>query len=211
MLNLVMVTYNDWPLIQRAVESVKADRMFFVDGRFRDFPHEPDAPGYSTDGTLEYLKGLGGETSIKIAEGLTEVEKRSLYLLGEPGDWYFHLDADEWVTTPQMPNLNPDLDAALCLIEWENGSGWYPRLFRHIEGMKYEDLHHQLVDSQGNLIVNIYETGEGYRSARIGLKIQHDKALRDPQRIKEKHRYYERLTAAEKRIREERDFGRYLA
>lgn len=215
MLNLVMVTFNDWPLIQTAVESVYdyVDRLIFVDGVFKEFPHEPDQAGYSEDGTIEYLRTLKKETHIKIAPGLTEVDKRSLYLVGDPGDWYLHLDADEVVETPETLNEleDLDLDAAFCLIQWENCHGWYPRLFRHQEGLHYDGLHHRLVDAGGDLVVSIYGTGPGYKTAKVGLKIWHDREKRSPERKREKARYYERLTRSEKRIKEMMEYGLYPA
>lgn len=209
MLNLVMITYNDMPMVQKCIESVlgHVDRIFVVDGIFEDFPCENEDLGYSRDGTLEYLQDLDAEVSLAIVPGLTEVEKRSLYLIGEPGDWYLHLDADEWVENPQELGTLPEADVGLCHMSWENQSHWYPRLFKHVEGMSYEGLHHRLVDGEGDLIADIYGVGQGYTAEKHPLRIKHDRARRPADRQKAKEIYYSRLTEREKHVKEMLRYG----
>ncbi len=209
MLNLVLITYNDMPLLRNCIESVlgHVDRIVVVDGVFSDFPHEGDDLGYSCDGTLEYLTDLEAEVRLAVVPFLSEVEKRDLYLIGEPGDWYLHLDADEWVENPQELGALPEADVGLCYMSWENQSHWYPRLFRHVEGIHYEGLHHRLVDGEGNHFVDIYGTGTGYTSERHALRIAHDRSRRSARRQKDKEAYYARLTEREKHVKEMLRYG----
>lgn len=210
MLNLAIITHDDFPLIQKCISSVidHVDRIVAIDGIFKDFPHAQDAPGYSTDGTLAYLSGLDKEVSLSICPDLSEVDKRNLYLIGEPGDWYLVLDSDEWVENPEVLDDLPDQDVLFCPVLREGGSThFYPRLFRHFEDVHYEGLHYRLVDSESRLICDIREAGEGYRSERFGLTIRHDREKRSPERTRAKHRYYQVLTAKEHEIKEQLRYG----
>lgn|GEM_PF-2662892 len=203
-MNLVLITYNDMPLLQTCIESAidHVDRIVAIDGVFQDFPHFTGEPGYSTDGTLAYLSGLDKEVSLSICPDLSEVEKRNMYLIGGC-DWYLALDADEWVENPEVLDDLPDQDVLFCPVLREGGSThFYPRLFRHFEGLHYEGLHYRLVDSESRLICDIREAGEGYRSERFGLTIRHDREKRSKERIKAKHRYYQVLTEKEKTVKE---------
>ncbi|MCK9570849.1 hypothetical protein M0R72_18005 [Candidatus Pacearchaeota archaeon] len=209
MLNLVMSVYNDGEMLKKAVGSVlgHVDRIIVIDGIYEDFPPMGDTLGYSCDGTLEYLTDLETEVSLSVVPGLTEVEKRSLYLIGEPGDWYLHLDADEWVENPQELGILPKADIGLCHMSWENQSHWYPRLFRHVDCMSYEGLHHRLIDGEGDLICDIYGIGPGYTAERTSLRIRHDRERRSKERQKAKAAYYERLCAQEKHVKEMLRYG----
>ena len=52
----------------------------------------------STDGTLAYLLNVE-KVEIEFAGGLTQPEKRSrFFALGQPGDLFWIIDADEYVT-----------------------------------------------------------------------------------------------------------------
>lgn len=205
MIQLVLITYNDMPLIEKCIESVidHVDRIVAIDGIFKDFPHAQDEPGYSIDGTLAYLSGLDKEVSLSICPDLSEVDKRNLYLIAEPGDWYLVLDTDEWVENPEALDDLPDKDVLFSPVLTKGGSThFYPRLFRHFEGMHYEGLHYRLVDSESQLIADIKEAGDNYRSDGFPLTIRHDRLLRSKERIKAKHRYYQVLTEKEKTVKE---------
>jgi hypothetical protein len=209
-LRLVIITYNDMPLIEKCVSSVidHVDSIVAIDGIFSDFPRDPGEPGYSTDGTLEYLSSLDKEVSLAICPDLEEVEKRNLYLIGEPGDWYLMLDTDEWVENPEVLEDLPDYDALFCPMIREGGvTSSYARLFRHVEGLHYEGLHYRLLDGQGRLLVTLRQAGEDYRTKKFPLVIQHDREKRSKERIKAKHQYYHVLTAKEKQVKEMLRYG----
>lgn len=212
MLNLVMITYNDMPLIQKCVESVidHVDRIIAADGIFSDFPHLPEEPGYSTDGTLAYLSSLDKEVILIRAPEMQEVEKRNEYLIAQPGDWYLHLDTDEWVENPEVMRDLPDVDFLHCPMRREDGNvSCYARLFRHVEGIHYEGLHHRLVDGQGRLITSINQDGDVYKGERFPLTIWHNRDQRDAKRLERKSIYYKTLTEREHEIKEMIAYGVY--
>jgi hypothetical protein len=208
-----MVTYNDGGLVQKCLASVKdyIDQIIMVDGIFADFPLRPGDEPTSTDGTVEALINLetDAEKVIISAPGLTEIDKRDKYLLGEPGDWYLHLDADEWVENPETLLDLPDADVAWCQMWWTNRFARYPRLFRHVDGLHYDGLHYRLVDAHGNLFTDIQRAGEGYSSAAHPLRIQHEIAERPEHRKAQKTTYYRRLTRQEHEIKEQLRYGCY--
>lgn len=214
MLNLVIITYNDWPLIKSCIEPVKeyVNHLVVVDGIFADFPMRPGDQETSTDGTVEYLLSLNIETSLIVAPGLPEVEKRNKYLAATGvGEWILHLDTDEVAENPETLLVLPNADVGWVQMHWTNRFARYPRLFRHIDGLHYDGLHYRLVDSGGNLFTDIKETGSGYTRESHPLKIRHDIALRPDYRTKQKAVYYRRLTAHEHDIKERLRYGCYTA
>jgi len=195
-----MVTYNDWPLVKRAVESLidKVDAIIAVDGRYSAFPGDTQ---YSTDGTLEYLGSLN-KVSLVLSPPLTEVEKRNLYLVGSGGDWYLHLDADEELVGSFTL---PDTDIGIMELHRS-----YPiriiqraRLFRHVPGIHYEGKHYWLKDKNGNTYCLLDKAGSKYSASPIeGCKIVHYDEERPPERQRDKKQYYRWLSPRENRIEE---------
>ena len=59
MLTGCIISYNDYPLIKKCVESIidQVDRLIIVDGRYRDFPGSSMT---STGDTKEYLNEING-------------------------------------------------------------------------------------------------------------------------------------------------------
>lgn len=206
-----MVVWNDAGFIEKCVESVidHVDRIVVIDGVFEDFPHNPDEPGYSTDGTLEYISGLDKPVSLAICPELSEVDKRNMYLVAEPGEWYLHLDSDEWVQNPEvLDNLPEDKDVLFCPMLRDGGAtSFYARLFRHVEGLHYEGLHYRLLDGEGRLVSTLRQAGDDYRSGKSALTIIHDREKRPEERKKLKRRYYNVLTAHERGVKEMLRYG----
>lgn len=204
MLYGVIITYDDFPHIRTTVESIedKVDEIIAVDGRFRDFPGDND---YSTDGTLEYLYSVP-KVRVVLATGLSEVEKRNVYLVGTEGDWYLHLDADEeWKGAVQLP----DADMLIALMK-VNASihKRYPlmkriRLFRHVRGLHYEKKHYWLHDEAGRTFALIDRPGNSYKAEMTtDVKMIHHERERSPERHEMKRRYYRGLYKREMRIKE---------
>lgn len=200
MLRLVVNCYNDYPLITRCIESVPwVDEIVAVDGRYIDYPL---GPMQSNDGTVEYLESVGAKV-IK-APGLQEIEKRNLYLVGEPGDWYLHLDADEeWVG--HKPAIDPEIDA--YVIDFHRP---YPvkkmdrvRVFKHVEGLHYEGKHYWLHDSEGKTFTLLQQVGKAYKGARLrDAYIDHHELERSAERQRDRKIYYNVLSRRENRIEE---------
>jgi hypothetical protein len=200
----VLITYNDWPFIQRAVESIynRVDRIIAVDGRFKDFPLIGDSD-FSTDGTREYLLSLE-KVQLACVSGVGEIEKRNFYLVGDVGDWYLHLDADEeWKGLVKPPK---DADMLIHWLQREKPIQHMKRvrLFRHVPGLHYEGKHYWLRDGNGNTFSLLDRPGKKYRAAETEqLKIIHHELKRDGERQSAKRKYYKQLIKKEGRIKEE--------
>ncbi len=208
MLYGVMVTYNDIPMVKRAIESIydHVDQIIAVDGRFNDFPGDTDV---STDGTIEYLRSLDKVTLV-VATGMDEIEKRNLYLVGDRNDWYLQLDADEeWTGDPPHP---PD-DADACIVPLHRDRPQHDmarvRLFRHVPGLHYKHKHYWLKDGQGRTFALLDKVGNAYKGVKIkgnehsGSRIKHHDQERDGVRQSRKKTYYRKhLSPRERRIQE---------
>lgn len=203
MIRAVMVTYQDWPLIQQAIESVYplVEEIVAIDGAYSDFPLI-NGSEYSTDGTREFLQSVDKVEVLIDGAGLTEPEKRNLYLVGKPGDWYFHLDADEvW----EGPLEIPDADMGVCqLIQLRSGhaDGRRIRLFRHVPGLHYEGKHYILKDGEGRTFSLLDKPGNAYTAAPISGRIIHHDGDRPQERHRAKKIYYRTLVKCENAIRE---------
>lgn len=96
-----MCAYQESERIGEALASLLAagcERLVVVDGAWRHFERYGDGPG-STDGTQQIARLSGAVVIEAPAMGWRdEVEARNAYLVGEPGDWYVILDADERMT-----------------------------------------------------------------------------------------------------------------
>lgn len=200
MLYGVLITFDDYPHIQKTITSIYdlVDKIICVDGRYVDFPGEID---FSTDGTLEYLKSID-KVEIINAYGLQEVEKRNKYLVGEMGDFYLHLDADEvW----EGPLEIPDADMGISqLIQLKSGhtNGKRIRLFRHVEGLHYEGKHYWLKDKDGKTFALLEKPGAAYVGVPIEGKVVHHDRDRTQDRTWQKRNYYKILTKRENPIKE---------
>lgn len=201
MLRLVTITYNDMPLIQQAVESVcnLVDGIVVVDGRFEDFP-QLNGSDLSTDGTLEYLDGIENVHLIE-APNLSEIHKRNCYLMGGVGDWYLHLDADEVWEGPIPDRTCVDAFVSELRRNYPQYAIPRVRLFRHVEGLHYEDKHYWLKDGDGRTFSLLKEVGTVYRGAKGG-KIYHQGNRRPRARQSAKETYYRTLRARENPIKE---------
>ena len=93
-----MCAYQESERIGEALASLLAagcERLVVVDGAWRHFERYGDGPG-STDGTQQIARLSGAAVIEAPATGWhDEIEARNAYLIGEPGDWYLILDADE--------------------------------------------------------------------------------------------------------------------
>jgi glycosyltransferase involved in cell wall biosynthesis len=195
--------FNEIKNLPACLEGLEAaDIICIVDGAYKDFPH--DKP-WSTDGTLEYLRDLAKSdqrvhliTCEKPWPG--ETVKRSQYFIGEEGDWYFLIDADERVEGLEklkiyLPRCPYD---SLGIPFYMYGDGrwrWMGRVVRHLSGITYGDLCIEVVVN-GRQIAG----GGAYQGTFGGLKIRHYPYKREIERRKAKVAYYERLFAREIQI-----------
>jgi len=199
-----MITYNDFPMVKRAVESVidYVDRAIIIDGRFIDFPGETN---YSTDGTIEYLRSVE-KVSLILVAGKTEIEKRNLYLVNDRDEFYVHLDADEeWTGDPPIPPA----DADACIVPLHRDRPQHDmarvRLFRHVPGLHYKHKHYWLHDGQGRTFALLDRVGDTYCGVKLkgnefeGSLIRHHDQERDKVRQSQKKTYYRKYLAPRER------------
>lgn len=134
--------------IKAAREVLPNPHVLVVDGVYAKFPHDNLKP-WSTDGTLDVARSLA-DTVVETSEPWeSEIVKRNSYLIGDPGDLYVHLDADELLrgTWPVVTN-----DADLEFRRHEPRRAYLYRVFRHREGIHYAKRHHYLWD--GDVLLN---------------------------------------------------------
>ncbi len=170
--------YQDEDFIWDAIASVAGmDRIIVVDGAYEGFPLYNDMP-FSTDRTVEIAEELGCEVIKTRRTWRDQVEKRNAYLIGEEGDWYLQIDADERLRGELKPGEG-EANKIFCQIK----NHWIPivRLFKHQPGIRYLGAH------------NIIAVGD--RIIRGGdilpdCWIEHLSEMRDPDRKERKKEYY---------------------
>ena len=184
------------------------DRIVLVDGAYKGFKRFDAGTWSSTDATRELARDHGAML-VEASPELDEREKRSRYFVGQPGDWYLVVDADEVVHGSLDREFLAASDPDDYWIEfYDEDSPWQVdrgrrvfRLHRHRPGMRYHRAHHALhvpdASCDGGLAMVLDE-----RLPTIpGLRIAHAKdRLRPRWREDPKQAYFELLKA------EERDF-----
>jgi len=195
-----IITYNDWPLIKECVESVtgKVDKIIIVDGKFKDFPGDDD---YSRGESLQYLLRLSKDDGFEIilAGGLTEVEKRNIYLKDlKEGDTVLNLDADE-VLIGNISKLESDFG----IIDLKDGHSKHiqrraTRFFKFRTGMRYEHVHYTLYYN-GQMINKLHQViNKDFTFEYIkDFHLVHNWHKREDLRKHNKSIYYKKLVKSE--------------
>lgn len=197
----VYIVWEDLPVLRRSVASAwkVADRVVAVDGRFQDFPGDN---WLSEDGTREYLDQ---EMDVELIDGpkLKEPDKRNLYLVGKPGDYYLALDADEvFVGELALPE-DGELLVVNCQRESDRKRYKRVRVFPHSEGIHYYAKHYWLRDRMGRTMALLDKVGDNYTGRELaGGHIEHLDKERLHARKLAKKVYYQLLKAREKPIAE---------
>ena len=160
--------FNEADHIAKAIESVYdvADEIWVFDGAYKNYPHTKP---YSTDGTLDIVKKY---PKVKLYTNNnkaweSQIEKRSaMFKDGKPGDYFFKLDGDEYITNPEVIRENLD-----CDVGWVwTLSNLYPkpiktaRIFKYQEGLHYAGRHHWLYNGK-----NIFVTSD----QRMNFRFKH--------------------------------------
>lgn len=167
----------------------------------------------STDKTMEILKDYAVDTIIdcetdhegKKLAWSSEFAKRSQYFVGKPGDAYFVLDADERIVgNVQIADVKEE--AYNVMLRRDDGVMAYPvlRVFKHMDGMKYEGAHHalwvgdRLFTKTG--IRDRLNTKIGDVNVLPNVIVEHlhtERGKKDPLRHVAKGAYYRNLTTCE--------------
>ena len=141
-----VIAFDEEQMLAGCLESIQGqvDRIVVVDGAYKLFPHEVP---WSTDATREIAWCYGAEVipCPQDANGQsraweTQVEKRTAYLVGEEGDWYFHIDADERLVG-ELPKPEDGKHYAFRIHTRDLRDTWVPRLWQHRGFMRYEGSH----------------------------------------------------------------------
>lgn len=195
--------YEEAGSLSRAIASARRAApkasIVVVDGAYAKFPHV-EGPE-STDGTIEEAERLADlvircrEVDGKRVAWTDEVEKRNAYFVGEVGDTYVVLDADEELrgSVPERFFVH-DMDVMLQRDDEVPPSPVY-RVHAHREGMRYEGAHNALW--VGDRLINSER-----RHVAKEFSIFHHAMKRPASRTARKGIYYEWLVEYEKEFRQ---------
>ena len=142
--------FNEQPFIYGALLNLVrlCARVVVIDGAYLDFPGDGGASG---DGTLEIIRAFPDPgKKIELIESppggwADQVTKRNAYLIGEPGDWYLQIDADERFFGDPRLLMETGADGYRVAVE----DGHFPpmtpmRFFRHQDGIRYHGAHNAI-------------------------------------------------------------------
>ncbi|KKW13183.1 MAG: hypothetical protein UY48_C0003G0005 [Candidatus Gottesmanbacteria bacterium GW2011_GWB1_49_7] len=144
----IIVPIIVWNMAEQLEACIKAARevlpdpyVIVVDGVYAKFPHDALKP-WSTDGTLDVARALA-DTVVEISEPWeSEIAKRNSYLIGDPGDLYVHLDADEILRGVWPAPNNQDFN--LEFRRHEPRRAYLYRVFPHRKDLHYRYKHNYL-------------------------------------------------------------------
>jgi hypothetical protein len=197
----IVIAYNEERMLPGCLQSVQdvVDRMVVVDGAYQHFPH-PDGRFESTDSTPA-IAGCYGAEFVRCPDGgwPTQVKKRTACLLGNEGDWYLHIDADERLkgNMPPLAELPQGCSYRMSVV-WAEGAfkPWAVRLFQHQGRMEYRGAHCALFS--GDRLITRRQDATPLRTAWF----LHLKTARTAARQRDKIRYYAWQKRAERKFRE---------
>ncbi len=197
-----IITYNDYPLIKKAVESLEdqVEKIIAVDGKYNEFPSDHL---YSNDGTQEYLSGHP-KVELHYLADVSEVEKRTYALkLCKEAKWFMFIDADEELVGQIKEPEADTVQIPHCPANRPGSIVHRNRIFRNIEGLYFEHIHYWLKDKDGDTFSLLVKTGHKYTQERQEqLLIKHYDEERPKERKAMKNRYYRVLRPREVDIKE---------
>ncbi len=195
-----IIAYNEQDLLPQCLESIKGkvDEIVLVDGRIAAFP---GIGVDSTDNTTAIARSYGVQVITSATPYPCEAAMRSQYLIGEEGDWYLLIDADEKCMTalPGVTDLPDGIDAYAVHIRMIGAPTqvWRPRLFRHRGVMEYREIHDALFSN--GMLISRPEDVPQLRSVWFA----HYQMIRSESRRNQKRLYYQTGYAHEPQIRSE--------
>lgn len=191
--------YNEERMLPGCLDSIadQVDRIVVVDGRYAQFPGQG---AVSTDSTVAIAEAFGAEV-IGPPGGQpwpSQMAKRSAYLVGDEGDWYLRIDADERLVGDLPAELQDGVSYALR-VRWldEPTQSWLPCLFQHRGLMRYRGAHCALW-SDDRLISRVCEAARLRRPYLLHLT-----KFRETERMRAKRQYYAWQRQAELEYRQQ--------
>jgi len=172
-----IAAYNEEKTLPYCLESIKphADEIVLVEGRFLGNPVESP---HSTDDTVKIAEAYG--CRVIQAEDLIQNEQRDLYLVGEPDDFYFYIDADEVL----MGDFNKEeVLSGSCDVYavWIKSPILHDqitlRIYRHVGEQPHHNVGQLLIDGFGVLMDANY--GKGAIAEKFWLHHLKEKRFND--------------------------------
>ena len=189
----VMNVYNEARRIRRAIESVNdvADEIWLYDGAYKEYPHESPI---STDGTLEIAKEY---PKVKIFDNNGEdwenqlVKRTAMFKHGKPGDYFFKLDGDEYITNPEIIReeiLKHKFDVGwvwtLCNLYRE--PIMTARIFKYQPGLHYAGRHHWLFNGKKEFVTSDQFKGKKFKHHDTEIRLFNYRESSTPKRKDDK-------------------------
>jgi glycosyltransferase involved in cell wall biosynthesis len=171
-IKILINAYNEERNIETAILSVANHDIHVFDGVYEPYPH---AKPYSTDKTEEICQkhGVTFHECVEAYES-QEAKRTHMFSIVDNGEYCFVLDADEYITNPEvLQELDYDFDAGWV---WSISNLYpkpymKPRIFKKIEGMHYAGRHHWLYDGKNDFIVSDQNMGGKYKSKDTPIRI----------------------------------------
>lgn len=181
--------FNEARFIKKCIESIHevADEIWLFDGAYKNYPHTKP---FSTDGMLELVKGYPKVKVYKVKEPYKDqLEKRTaMFKDGKPGDYFFKLDGDEYITNPEIIReyLTDELDVGWV---WTI-SNLYPRpimtsrIFKYQDGLHYAGRHHWLFNGNKDFVVSDQNMNPKFKNIQTKIRLIN---FRDSSSTKRRH------------------------
>jgi len=144
MMYLCFCVYDEVEFLEKHILAAKKAapyaQVVVVDGAYVDFPHKHCS---STDGTLEVADNLADHVITCTEPWKSIEEKRSRYFIGNNGDEYLVVDADEELVG--VVPMDIELTDARCEIRCDDGRKYSVfRYHKHFGSMFYFGQHNAL-------------------------------------------------------------------
>lgn len=184
-----MIFYNDdLPLLEKALQSLKqrVDKLVAIDGPYKNFPHTSIT---SNQEVLDLVAQYADEVISPKEAWNNQIQKRNAYLIGQPGDYYLMLDADEELVG-DLPELTEDYYGIKIKDKRsaeEESNNYALRLFKAKEGLQYKRKHSWLYYKNECVSMDTHNDNIIKLDSPV---IIHASYERNEERTKDKQTYY---------------------
>ncbi|MDO8885725.1 hypothetical protein [Candidatus Oleimmundimicrobium sp.] len=149
------IVYNSKEVLEKYFLTVyeRFDSVIVVDGAFKDYPHQVP---YSTDGTIEFLKGFENVTLVETRTAWeSQAEKRSVWLdFLEDNEWFFYVDDDEELIKLNLDNLDEEKGLGCAKLNLDdNDFVVQPRFIKYEKGVRF--LTHTVLEKEDKFFKDI--------------------------------------------------------
>ena len=195
-----IIFYNDLRSLKRCISSLKADTIYAIDGRFKDF-NSPNP--LSTDGSREFLQSVDNVVLID-APDLSEVNKRDIPLKACKEDFLFIVDSDHWIKG-DWNEFRKEIDEK---VNEKNGYGYWfltEDLSRNVSHYQLWGLYkpnqvsckysHDWYEAENERILP--QSHNGKYTELFSLKVINDQSLRSSERIQSGKSWYKQSRVKE--------------